>query len=105
MILTVKALVVALLLGFSLLLLGLGLGMPIPGVAAMAAEAVLGLLLPPAAFPLFMAGAVCMLCLRPLQGGGNSVTGVYGISFLPSGKRKVPYVEFSSSRQAEPPVR
>ena len=74
MILTVKALVVALLLGFSLLLLGLGLGMPIPGVAAMAAEAVLGLLLPPAAFPLFMAGAVCMLCLRPIQGGGNSVT-------------------------------
>ena len=87
MILTVKALVVALLLGFSLLLLGLGLGMPIPGVAAMAAEAVLGLLLPPAAFPLFMAGAVCMLCLRPIQGGGNSVTAktAAAISWRPAG--------------------
>ena len=74
MILTVKALAVALLLGFSLLLLGLGLGMPIPGVAAMAAEALLGLLLPPAAFPLFLAGAGCMLCLRPARGGGHSGT-------------------------------
>ena len=37
MILTIKALLVALSLGVSLLLLGLGLGVPIPGIAAMAA--------------------------------------------------------------------
>lgn len=71
MILTVKALLIALLLGGALLVWGLGLGLPIPGVAAMAVEALVGLLLPGAAFPLFFCGLVFLLLFRPAGGSGG----------------------------------
>ena len=71
MVLTVKALLVAILLGVALLLLGLGLKLTLPGVVAMAVEALLGLLLPPLAFPLFAVGAGVLLCLTPAKSGSG----------------------------------
>ena len=86
MILTIKALLVALSLGVSLLLLGLGLGVPIPGIAAMAAEALLGLLLPPLAFPLFFVGVVFLLLIRPAEAlGGGGAGGMHRVVMAVSG--------------------
>ncbi len=88
MVLTVKALLVAMLLGAALLVLGLGLKLPLPGVAAMAAEALLGLLLPPLAFPLFAVGAGVLLCLTPAEsgkgksGGGGTAGPVHVLTAL-----------------------